>query len=210
MKVVPFNYDDFDDLFANCYIVIDEENASVVIDPSKDYDGIVNYIKKNQLTLKGVLLTHGHFDHIRGVDRLINEFNCPLFVGFYDVEMIKKPNLNCSGMLGEDYSVKATPQTVSDGEILNLLKEDIKVFETPGHTAGSVSYYLKDSKLLFTGDFLFRCSVGRCDLPTGSNKQMDESLKRISKIDNYIKIYPGHGPTTSLDFELKNNPFLRF
>ncbi len=208
MKVVPFYYEDIDDLIANCYVVIDEQKQCIVIDASKDYDGIVNYIKKNELTLKGVLLTHGHFDHFRGVDRLINEFHCPLYIGFYDEGMIKDPNLNCSIMLGENFTVKSPAKTVSDGETLNLLSEDIKVLETPGHTRGSVSYYFKDSKLLFTGDFLFSCSAGRCDLPTGSNKEVSESMCKISTFVGEIKVYPGHGPSTTIEYELKNNPFI--
>lgn len=209
MKVVPFYYDDEDDLIANCYVAIDEDNQCVVVDPSHDYDGIVNYIKKNQFNLKAVLLTHGHFDHFRGVDRLINEYNCPLYVGFYDAEMIQDPNLNCSVMLGEQYYVKSNPLTVSDGEVLNLLKEDINVLETPGHTRGSITYYFKDSKIMFTGDFLFHTSAGRCDLPSGDNHQMEESFSRIAKFAPEIKIYPGHGPSSTLGVEFETNPFLK-
>ena len=210
MNVIPFYYDDVDDLLANCYVVIGDNDECIVIDPSKDYDGIVKYIKKNELTLKGVLLTHGHFDHFRGVDRLIDEFHCPLYIGFYDADMIKNPELNCSVMLNAEYVVKSKAETVSDGEILHLLKEDIKVLEMPGHTAGSVCYYFKDSKVLFTGDFLFCCSAGRCDLPTGNERQMNESFRKVAKLDGDIRIYPGHGPKSTLESEFKENPFLRF
>ena len=208
MKVVPFYYEDIDDLIANCYVVIDDNNDCVVVDPSKDYDGIVRYIKKNDLTLKGVLLTHGHFDHFRGVDRLIDEFECSLYIGFYDEEMIKDPSLNCSIMVVEDFYVKSEPETVSEGDTLHLLKEDIKVIENPGHTRGSVSYYFKDSKLMFTGDFLFCGSAGRCDLPSGDNRQMQDSFKKILEYDANIKIYPGHGPSSTLGDEFDTNPFL--
>ena len=210
MKIVPFYYEDIDDLIANCYVAIDEDNACVVVDPSKDYDGIVKYIKKNKLTLKGVLLTHGHFDHFRGVDRLIDEFHCPLFIGFYDSDMIKTPELNCSVMVGEEFLVKSKAQAVSEGEILHLLKEDLKVIETPGHTAGSVCYYFEKSKVMFTGDFLFHTCAGRCDLPTGNERQMSESFRKISKFDKEITIYPGHGPKSTLSSEFEINPFLRF
>ena len=208
MKVVPFYYDDFDDLIANCYVVIDDEKQCIVVDSSKEYDGIINFIKKNNLALRGVLLTHGHFDHFRGVDRLIDEFKCPLYIGFYDADLLKEPDLNCSLMVGGNFIVKSNPIALSDGEVLNLLLEDIKVLETPGHTKGSVSYYFEKSKLLFTGDFLFKCSAGRCDLPTGNNKQMMESMRRVSLMDKDIKIYPGHGPSTTMEFELQYNPFI--
>ena len=210
MKVVPFYYEDIDDLIANCYVAIDDNNDCVVVDPSKDYDGIVKYIKKNELTLKAVLLTHGHFDHFRGVDRLINEFNCPLYIGFYDADMIKTPELNCSIMVGESFSVKSKAETVSEGEVLHLLKEDLKVVETPGHTAGSVCYYFEQSKVMFTGDFLFHTCAGRCDLPTANEHQMSESFRKIRKFDKDITIYPGHGPKSTLGNEFEINPFLRF
>ena len=208
MKVVPFYYDDIDDLIANCYVLIDDNSSCVVIDPSKDYDGIVKYINKNQLSLKGVLLTHGHFDHFRGVDILINTFHCPLYISFYDEDFLKNTSKNCSSLVDCNYIVQSEAKTVSDGDILNLLKEDINVLETPGHTRGSVCYYLKDSKIMFTGDFLFHTSAGRCDLPTGNNKQMAESIRKISSFNNDIKIYPGHGPSSTLGSEKKNNPFL--
>ena len=79
-KVIPFIYEDRDELYANTYVLIDDDNNCVVIDPAKAYDGLVNYIKKNNLTLKGVLLTHGHADHIRGVDTLVNAFNAPVYI----------------------------------------------------------------------------------------------------------------------------------
>ena len=210
MKVVPFYYEDIDDLIANCYVAIDDNNDCIVVDPSKDYDGIVKYIKKNELTLKGVLLTHGHFDHFRGVDRLIDEFHCPLYIGFYDADMIKTPELNCSVMVGENFSVKSKAETVSEGEVLHLLKEDLKVIETPGHTAGSVCYYFEESKAMFTGDFLFHTCAGRCDLPTANERQMSESFRKITKFDKDITIYPGHGPKSTLGCEFEINPFLRF
>ena len=210
MKVIPFYYDDIDDLIANCYVVIDDNNDCIVIDPSKKYDGIVKYINKNQLNLKAVLLTHGHFDHFRGVDTLINEFHCPLYIGFYDQEMIKDANLNCSVMVGDKFVVNSPSIAVSNNEILYLLKEDIKVLETPGHTRGSITYYFAQSKIMFTGDFLFHTSAGRCDLPSGNNQQMDKSFMKIKEYDPEIKIYPGHGPSSTLEEELKVNPFLRF
>ena len=101
-KVIPFIYEDRDELYANTYVLIDDDNNCVVIDPAKAYDGLVNYIKKNNLTLKGVLLTHGHADHIRGVDTLVNAFNAPVYIGFDDLDMLKDTFTNCSEFLGEN------------------------------------------------------------------------------------------------------------
>ena len=165
-KVIPFIYEDRDELYANTYVLIDDDNNCVVIDPAKAYDGLVNYIKKNNLTLKGVLLTHGHADHIRGVDTLVNAFNAPVYIGFDDLDMLKDTFTNCSEFLGENVTVKAKAETLADNETLHLLKEDIQVISTPYHTAGGVCFYLKDSGLLFTGDFIIPHGIGRSDLPT--------------------------------------------
>ncbi len=208
MKIVPFYYDDYDDLFANTYVLSDKNNNCVVIDPSKDYGGIVNYIRKNNLSLKAILLTHGHYDHIRGVKLLVNEFNCPVYIGFDEVDLINDPYKNCSLMLGSSYVYENKLKTLSDKEIINLLDEDIICISTPFHTLGSMCYYLPSSNDLFTGDFLFKGSVGRSDLPTGTPKTFNSSIKKILSLPDNTKIYPGHGPSSTLSLEKSGNPFL--
>ena len=209
MKVVPFYYDDYDDLFANTYVLIDDDKSCVVIDPSKDYDGIINYIEKNELVIKAVLLTHAHFDHIRGVDRLINKYHIPLYIGFDEVDSLYNPLFNCSSLMSNKYVLKSKAITVSDNEVLKLLDEDIICISTPYHTLGSICYYLKDSELLFTGDFLFKGSIGRSDLPTSSPKYFNSSKNKIINLNDNIKIYPGHGPSSSIKKEKETNPYLR-
>ena len=208
MKIIPFIYDDEDDLFANTYVLIDSDNNCVVIDPSKQYSGIINYIQKNHLSLKGILLTHGHYDHIRGVDLLVNEFNVPVFLGFEEEELIRDAFKNCSFLLGKPYHYEKELTTLSDGEILKLLNEDIICISTPFHTQGSICYYLPSSNALFSGDFLFKGSVGRSDLPTGTPKTFNSSVDKILVLPNNTKIYPGHGPFSTLENEKNSNPYL--
>ncbi len=209
IKVIPFYYDDYDDLFANTYVLIDANNDALVVDPSKDYDGIINYIKKNNLTLKGILLTHGHFDHIRGVGRLIKEFNVPLYISFDEEEMLTNPSLNVSKYMGKEYVLNVKANTLSDGEVLKLLDEDILCISTPFHTFGSMCFYLKESKILLTGDFLFKGSVGRSDLPTATPKTFNSSMRKILTLGEDVKIYPGHGPSSNIKLEKETNPFIR-
>ena len=96
MKIIPFTYDAYDDLISNTYLVIDNKNQCVVIDPGCAYQGVVNYVKKNNLTPKAILLTHGHFDHMRGIDIFEKEFLVPLYVGFLDLDNLQDISLNCS------------------------------------------------------------------------------------------------------------------
>ena len=209
IKVVPFIYEDIDELYANTYLLIDESKHCVVIDPGKDYPGIINYIKKNDLVLKAILLTHGHVDHMRGVDRIANELDVPLFIGFDDEEKLTDSYRNCSLLLGEDIVIKTKAETLTDKQVLHFLSEDVIVIHTPFHTSGSVCYYLKNSQILFTGDFILPHGVGRTDLPSGMPKALSSSMAKIIALPPSTKIYGGHGPFSTLEMESKVNPFVK-
>ena len=208
-KVIPFVYEDQDELYANTYVLIDDDKDCVVIDPAKAYDGLVNYIKKNELTLKAVLLTHGHVDHIRGVDTLVSAFNVPVYVGFDDLDMLNDTFLNCSEFLGESVIVKSKAETIADKDVLHLLKEDIQVIATPYHTAGGVCFYLKDSGILFTGDFIIPHGIGRCDLPNARPHALKDSMAKIIKLPISTKIYGGHERSSTLELELRINQYVK-
>ena len=209
IKVIPFIYQDTDDLFANTYLLIDEDKQCVVIDPGKDYPGLVDYINKNALTLKGVLLTHGHIDHMRGVDRLAEAFYIPVFIGFEDEGNLKDSYSNCSDLLGEKRIINSEAQTIADRETLHLIKEDIHVIHTPFHTSGSMCFFLQESGVLFTGDFIIPHSVGRSDLPGAKPREFAKSMAKILALPLETKIYGGHGPSSTLALEQKVNPFVK-
>ena len=209
IKVVPFIYEGVDELYANTYLLVDYDNNCVVIDPAKEYPGIVNYIKKNELNLKAILLTHGHVDHMRGVDVLVEAFNAPLYIGFDDEDKLSDTYANVSYLLGENLVIKSKANTIADNEVLHLLNEDIKVIAVPYHTAGSVCFYLKESGLLFTGDFIIMHSVGRSDLPSAKPKELNNSMTKILALPNETKLYGGHGPSSTLEIERRVNPFVK-
>ena len=202
IKVVPIIYEDLDDLYANTYILFDEDKNCVIIDPAKNYQGLINYVNKNSLTLKAVLLTHGHADHMRGVDVLYEKFQMPVYIGFDDADKMRDSYANCSEMLGEKLLINAPFETLSDGETINLLNETIKAIHTPFHTAGSMCFYLKDSGLLFTGDFIFAQGIGRYDLPSAKPHCLRSSLNKLETLPKETKLYPGHGKFTTLENEL--------
>ena len=209
MRVEKFTYNDIDDLNANTYVVINEGEA-IVIDPSIDDDKVGDFLVKNNLKTLMVLLTHGHFDHIRGVDRLTKRFSIPLYIHFDDEKLLIDDSLNCSYFEESPIMVKTKPITLSDGEELNVLGDTLKVIHTPFHTEGSTCYYFINNKLLFSGDTLFAGSVGRDDLPTSNRRKRNDSLSKLKSLPKECKIYPGHGPNTSLDKELLLNHFLQF
>ena len=209
INVVPFIYEMVDELYANTYLLSDSENNCVVIDPAKDYPGIVNYIKKNNLILKAVLLTHGHVDHMRGVDTLVNAFKAPLYIGFDDEDKLTDTYANCSDFLGEHVVVKSKAITLADNEVLHFLSEDIKTITVPYHTAGSVCFYLKESGVLFTGDFIIMHGIGRSDLPSAMPKELRNSMAKVLALPDDTKIYGGHGPSSTLEIERRVNPFVK-
>ena len=207
VKVEKFDYNSFDDLAANTYVVY-EGSEAVVIDPSQDYDGIVNYLEKHQLTPKAILLTHGHFDHFRGVERILRKYNVPVYIHSDDMDLLTNQSLNCSYYSGEDITYDGKVKEVSDNEVLKILPEDILVIHTPYHTMGSVCYYFKNSGLLFSGDSLFKGSVGNSSLPTSDARLMNKSLVKLTKLPKQTKVMPGHGGNTTIEYELSFNRFL--
>ncbi len=208
MRIEKFDYNDIDDLFANTYLVSDENNDAIIIDPSVDNDRLISFIIAHKYNLKAVLLTHGHFDHIRGVNRLLKEFEVPLYIHEYDKEFLTNSYLNCSISEGKEIMINKDPILLHDNDILSLLKERIRVIHTPFHTKGSVCFYIEDCGALFSGDTLFKFSIGRDDLPGSDPRSVYASLEKLKKLDENTKVYPGHGPNTVLKTEFMLNRFL--
>ena len=198
MKVKAFIYNGFYELCANTYVLYDESEC-VIVDSGKNNDDVVNFIKENHLQVKGILLTHGHFDHIQGLPALLKAFNAPLYIHEEDECMLRDPHLNGSDRFSRsDIAFDYKVITFTDGEELKLLKSQIKVIHTPFHTKGSSCFYLKDNKMLFTGDTLFEQGIGRTDFIHSIPELTHSSLSKLNKLEKDITIYPGHGPSCLL------------
>ena len=209
MKIIPFIYDDIDDLYANTYLLIDDHHNCVIIDPSSLNDGLINYISREQLTLKGILLTHAHLDHIRGVKKLYNQYHSPIYIHYLDKEALDDPLKNASVMFGQSFKLGLEVNELNDKDVLHLLDEDIEVLWTPYHTEGSCCYLLRQSKIIFTGDSLFKGSIGRDDFINSLPKYKKSSLERLMKLDDDIKIQPGHGKSSKIGEERITNYFVK-
>ena len=194
----------------NCYIVINEGTKECfLVDMAACPPELVSHIKNSGLTVKAVLLTHGHFDHIMGLDRFLEEFPAPVYACAAEKELLESPQLNSSsGMLGQPYTFHGA-QYVKDGDLLDIAGMKIRVIQTPGHTIGGCCYYIADEQTLFSGDTLFRASIGRTDLPTGSMGALVRSVKeKILVLPDETRVYPGHMEETTVGYEKKYNPFL--
>ena len=194
----------------NCYIVSNEETKECfLVDMAACPPELVSHIKNSGLTVKAVLLTHGHFDHIMGLDRFLEEFPVPVYACAAEKELLESAQLNSSsGMLGQPYTFHGA-QYVKDGDLLDIAGMKIQVIQTPGHTIGGCCYYIADEQTLFSGDTLFRASIGRTDLPTGSMSALVRSVtEKILVLPDETRVYPGHMEETTVGYEKKYNPFL--
>lgn len=194
----------------NCYIVSNEETKECfLVDMAACPPELVSHIKNSGLMVKAVLLTHGHFDHIMGLDRFLEEFPAPVYACAAEKELLESAQLNSSsGMLGQPYTFHGA-QYVKDGDLLDIAGMKIQVIQTPGHTIGGCCYYIADEQTLFSGDTLFRASIGRTDLPTGSMGALVRSVtEKILVLPDETRVYPGHMEETTVGYEKKYNPFL--
>ncbi|MDE7325609.1 MAG: MBL fold metallo-hydrolase [Lachnospiraceae bacterium] len=196
-------------VITNCYIVSDGETKdAVVIDPGAAADKIGEKIREKDLNLRAILLTHGHFDHILAAEKLREEFSVKLYCSKAEREVCMDPGQNVGRTFGFSCSV-VPDQTFDDGEELSFGALSCKVIATPGHTKGGVCFYFDAEGVLFSGDTLFFESVGRTDFPGGNAKLLVDSVKeRIFVLPDATKVYPGHGPATSVAYEKENNPYV--
>ena len=193
----------------NCYFLINEDTKEVlIVDPADRAQKIIEWINSEGLKPVAILLTHGHFDHIMGVQGVKKEYGIPVYASKDEVEVLADPQINVSTMMGAYLSMKAD-ELFSDGDVLELAGMKLKVISTPGHTIGSVCFYMEEEKVLISGDTLFEASVGRSDFPTGSSRQLLESIKtRLFVLPDDTDVFPGHGGTTNIAYEKAHNPFI--
>lgn len=193
---------------SNVYIYYDENTReAILIDCGDNADKIISVLESNELKLKGILLTHGHFDHIHACQGVKAYADVPIYAGKNEIPLLKDSYMNRSGVIGRMPVELKIDTAFEDGEIFEFSGHKLKVLFTPGHTFGSVCYYNEEDGILFTGDTLFLLSVGRTDLKTGSYAQLVESFSNVLfRLPKDVVVYPGHGPETSIGFEIKNNP----
>ena len=197
-------------LQANTYLAVDEKtNEGFIVDPGGYNKVLTKEVRDNDVKIKYIILTHGHSDHSCGVNEHKAEFPDAKIVAYKDEEaMLENPNLNQSPGFGVPYSTKADI-LVSDGDELKVGDVTLKFIHTPGHTEGGMCIYVKEAKALFSGDTLFRQSIGRTDFPGGSYKEiMDSIRKKLFLLPDDTNVFPGHMGTTSIGFEKENNPFV--
>lgn len=192
----------------NMYLVMDEDTKkAVLIDATELIPEITDTVKQLGADVQYILLTHGHFDHIMGLNALKKELNAEALICKDDLVISDNINEFTRLFNWPDSVPPVYEKYIKDGDIIPVGNMNIKVIHTPGHTEGGVCYLIEDN--LFSGDTLFRGSVGRTDLFGGNFSKLSDSIKnKLFKLDTDIKVFPGHGPMTTIGYEKKYNEIL--
>ena len=192
----------------NMYLVMDEKSHdAVLIDAPQDIPEVKKTVDELGANVKYILITHGHFDHIMGLNSLKKTLNAPAVICKDD--LVISDNVNeFTRLFGvPDIEPPTYEKFVKDGDILDIGDMKIKVIQTPGHTEGGVCYLIDDN--LFSGDTLFKQSVGRTDLFGGNLEKIRHSVKEVLfKLDENIKVFPGHGSMTTIAYEKRHNEII--
>lgn len=192
----------------NCYFLYREGQKEVVfVDPADRGDSIYEALQEKGFVVAGILLTHGHFDHIWGAEKLRELSGAKIYALDAEEALCLDAGLNVSKMAGRACTVQPDV-LVKDGEEITVAGICCKVIATPGHTGGSCCYYVAEAGFLVSGDTLFQESVGRTDFPTGSMSEIVRSIKeKLFCLPPDTKVYPGHGEQTTIAYEKEYNPF---
>ena len=192
-------------LGTNCYIV--SEGSAAVIDPGAEPEKILEELDKLAVPTTHIIYTHSHWDHVGAGLKIKQHTGAEVIMGEYELDTYRDKNANLKNYLDMAGEPADPDRLVREGDEVDLNGLRIKVLFTPGHTCGSISLY--SDGIVFTGDAVFLGSIGRTDLPGGNLNELISSVKnKILTLDDWVKIYPGHGPATSVGRERANNPYL--
>ena len=193
----------------NCYVVSDNTGEGVVIDPGGMASTILEYIREAKLSIKAVLNTHGHCDHIGADDAIRDATEAPLYIHKEDAPMLGDVKLNLSAFMGFRALARPAEHLLSEGDVISFGQFKLEVLHTPGHSKGGVCFV--GDGVVFTGDTLFAGSIGRSDFPGGSEVELIGNIKkRLLVLPDDMKVYSGHGPSSEIGWERVRNPYLQW
>ena len=196
-------------LWANGYLVWDDEGRAFFVDPGGDPEEVIEFMEKNGIQLEMILLTHGHSDHIGGLG-MLSSLTDNIYIHGDDIPLLSDSAQNLSMYTcSAPFSISLNVKQLSDGDVIRMGQLSINIIHTPGHTKGGCCFYVETDPdpLLFSGDTLFASSIGRTDFPGGDYSTLIKSLSKLSPYPDETKVLPGHGPETTLGRERKVNPY---
>lgn len=193
---------------SNCYVIETENKNAVIIDAGAEADRIFALLEEKGLTLKKILLTHGHFDHIGAVAEIVQKTGAEVYIYPADASKLQSEEKSLANVIPGQKFAKVTKYTpVNDGDVIVQDELSFRAIHTPGHTKGGVCYVCLDN--IFSGDTLFAGTVGRTDFADGSLEDIKTSMKKLVALEGNYNIFCGHDKSTTLDEERKNNVYMR-
>jgi glyoxylase-like metal-dependent hydrolase (beta-lactamase superfamily II) len=198
-------------LGCNCSILGDETTReAIVIDPGDDVSDIIEILDRHQLTVKMIVITHAHIDHIGGAEKLRTHTGAPVYMHEADKMLSDNLAVQAAWLGMETPPDPGIDKAAREGDVIRAGSVEAHVLHTPGHTPGSISLYLPLEKKLIAGDTLFHSSIGRTDLPGGDTAQIGRSIRgKLYTLPEDTIVFPGHGDTTTIGVEKRSNPFVR-
>lgn len=198
-------------LQCNCSILGDEvSREAIVVDPGDDISRIAATLEKHHLTVKQIIVTHAHIDHIAGAQRLKHLTGSPILYNQNDLPLVKMMDIQAMWLGVPTPEVAPPDASLEDGQVVSITGLTGSILHTPGHTEGSVCLYLPQQELLLAGDTLFAGSVGRTDLPGGNTQKLLQSIRdSLLPLPDEVTVIPGHGPKTTIGEERQSNPFIQ-
>ena len=196
-------------VYTNCYLLKNKETGElIIVDPADCLEKIEMKISRMNGKPVAILLTHGHFDHILAAQAVKEKYNIPIYACRQEEEMLREPSINMTVHYGQGCSI--VPDVfLEDLDVIRLAGFSVQMIHTPGHTQGGVCYYVEKEGVLFSGDTLFCCSVGRSDFATSSTSALIRSIKeKLFLLPDETKVFPGHMGATTIGNEKVNNPYV--
>lgn len=211
IKVLNFNM-----IQVNTLVLYDETKEAVIVDPgmgsSVEQEELTSFVRDNLLKIKYIINTHPHIDHVLGNGYCVSTFNAPLLMHEAGLRIYTRSMAYGAafGLSCEKSDFPDPDQYIKEGDVIRFGHQELQVLYTPGHADGSVCLYVPASNCIIVGDVLFADSIGRSDLPTGNHALLIESIRtKLLTLPESTVVYPGHGPTTTIGSEKRDNPFLR-
>jgi len=204
----------FNAFYENTYLLSSSNLETLVLDPGcyEDFEKkeLTDFIKTNKLKPIAIINTHCHIDHVLGNDYLKKLYNIPLWIPATEKNLLKSVSTYAPTMGIQDYQEAQPDKLLSEKDVITFGSEKLEILYAPGHSEGHLMFYHAADKSLMAGDVIFRESIGRTDLPGGNFKTLEESIKnQVYTLPEAVKIYPGHGPSTTVGNEKKHNPFVK-
>ncbi len=193
---------------SNCYLLWNDAHEALVIDPGAEAERILERISGLALDVKAILLTHGHMDHVSALGPIYKAHPAPVGLHPLDAAWAFGPANQHPPYYYPVANPPAIDRSYADGQVWTDAGLTYRILETPGHSPGGVCFYFEDEGVLISGDTLFRGSVGRTDLPGSRHVDLLHSLERLKRLPDDTRVYPGHGPATTIGSEKSHNPFL--